>query len=170
MVTILNLLHSKICLYFVCLYNFVSTLGFSDEKNTMATISSTETVVASCSLKIRINPLRITTSSSTPKALVEVTLAEQRGESDLWRRHRVNGNSRGLFYAIQSTVQDSSSNGATSDAHSCFITGEDGKALIDLINIPYNTAVRVKASYDCGDYTIRATGNVIISKKVIHKK
>lgn len=144
---------------------FCITLGFSEENNSMTTISSTETVVASCSLKIRINPLESTTSSSTPKAIVEVTLVSRDGNPISGGNIALSA-TLGTLLCNPETVQDSSN----SDSHSCFITGEDGKAHIDLINIPYNTAVRVKASYDCGDYTIRASGNVIISKKVVHKK
>jgi hypothetical protein len=145
------------------------TLGFSEENNAMATISSTETVVASCSLKIKINPLESAASSSAPKAIVEVTLVTREG-NPISGGNIVLSATAGTLLCNPEPVQDSSKTSANSDSHACFITGEDGKALIDLINIPYNTAVRVKASYDCGDYTIRASGNLLLSKKVIHKK
>jgi hypothetical protein len=135
----------------------------------MATISSTESVVSSCSLKVRINPLESATSSSTPKAIVEVTLVNREGEPISGGNIELSANA-GTLLCIPKTVQDSSNSSTNSDTRSCFITGEDGKALIDLINIPYNTAVRVKALYDCGDYIIKASGNVMLSKKVIHKK
>jgi hypothetical protein len=162
----LNFFTPKLILF--CFFiQFCTTFGFSEENNAMATISSTETVVASCSLKIRINPLESTASSSIPKAIVEVTLVNREGDP-VSGGNIVLSATAGTLLCNPEPVQDSSR--ANSDSHACFITGEDGKALIDLINIPYNTAVRVKASYDCGDYTIRASGNLLLSKKVVHKK
>jgi hypothetical protein len=164
----LNILTTKLPCFYLIIQLFI-TLGFSDEKNHMTTISSTETVVASCSLIVRIKPLESTTSSSTPKAIVEVTLVSREG-NPISGGNIVLTATSGTLLCTSETFQDSSINKASSDSHSCFTTGEDGKAHIDLINIPYNTAVRVRALYDCGDYTIRASGNVLLSKKVIHKK
>lgn len=135
----------------------------------MTTISSVESVVSSCSLKVRINPLESATNSSTPKAIVEVTLVNRDGEPISGGNIELTANF-GTLLCKPKTVQDSVNSDANSDSRACFITGEDGKALIDLINIPYNTALRVKASYDCGDYIVKASGNVMLSKKVIHKK
>jgi hypothetical protein len=164
----LNFFTLKLTLF--CFFvQFCITLGFSEENNTMATISSTETVVASCSLKIRINPLESTANPSAPKAIVEVTLVNREGDP-ISGGNIVLSATAGTLLCNPEPVQDSSNTPGNSDSHACFITGEDGKALVDLINIPYNTAVRVKASYDCGDYTIRASGNLLLSKKVIHKK
>jgi hypothetical protein len=135
----------------------------------MATISSEETVVSSCRLQIKINPLQSASVSSAPKAVVIVLLVNGEGDP-ISGGHIELSATVGTLLCSSDTLSDSSSTKNDSDPRSCFSTGDDGKAQIDLINIPFNTPVRVKASYNYGDYTVRATGSVVISKKTIPKK
>jgi hypothetical protein len=157
----MNLLTTKFALIVIFIQICISS-AFPDEENSMATIMSDETVVSSCSLQIKINPVQPTAVSTAPKAIIEVTLISRDGNP-------ISGGNIGLTSTV-GTLQCKSLPGNDTDPRGCFITGDDGKAQIDLINIPFNTPVRVKASYNNGDYTVRATGSVIISKKTVHKK
>ena len=164
----MNLLATR----FSCLALFVQFFiasGFSEEDNSMATISSEETVISTCRLQIKINPLQSATVSSAPKAIVLVSLVNGEGDP-ISGGHIELSATAGTLLCSSDTLPDSSSTKNDSDPRSCFSTGDDGKAQIDLINLPFNTPVRVKASYNYGDYTVKATGSVVISKKTIHKK
>ena len=125
----------------------------------MATILTDETVVSSCSLAVKINKPLSTGTENLPEAAIEVSLFSRGGDPIAGQEIKISA-TNGTFLC----------NSASSDDRSCFTTDSNGKALINLVNIPYNSQVRVKASYDCGNYQVYATGNVLISKKTFKKK
>ncbi len=57
--------------------------------------------------------------------------------------------------------------GESVDDRTCFITDANGKAKVNLLNIQLNSPVKVKASCDCGGYSVSATGTLTMrhSKK-----
>ncbi|MBN1757710.1 MAG: hypothetical protein JW863_05305 [Chitinispirillaceae bacterium] len=46
----------------------------------------------------------------------------------------------------------------------CFSTRDDGIAKLYLVNIPLNTKIQVKATYNCGDRIISSTASLAISR------
>ncbi len=129
----------------------------------MGSILSEESIVESCSLSIKIIPIKPQPSDPAAMAEITVTVLNRDGIP-------VSGNQINVT-ADAGTLNCSALTGESgSDDKSCFSTNQDGKAIINLINLPFNKNIKVKASTQCGDYVLTASGSAIISKKVIKKK
>jgi hypothetical protein len=147
-------------IYFLTSVLIISSLPcFSDETGTITIIPTDEKIVTSCHLAIKIKTPSPTDIDRTPKVMVEISLLSADSIP-------ISGQKIQLTATTGTFLCDATN----SDDRSCFITDQNGKALVNLINIPYNLKIRVKALCDCGDYQVNATGNVLIYKKAIHNK
>ncbi|HMA64883.1 MAG TPA: hypothetical protein VKO63_06790 [Chitinispirillaceae bacterium] len=129
----------------------------------MGSIASEESVIQSCSLSIKIIPTQPLPSDPAAKAEITVTVLSRDGIPVSGNQIELTANA-GTFNCTISAGE------SESDDNSCFSTNQDGKAIISLINLPFNKSIKVKASTQCGDYVLTASGSAIISKKVIKKK
>lgn len=136
----------------------ITNVSFSSDDGTMATIYTDEKVITSCTLSIKVSTAQ-SVENATPKAVVEVFLFNKDGEP-------ISGGQIGLTATAGTFI----CNETTTDDKTCFFSGPDGKAKITLINIPYNSPVKIKASYNCGDYDVYATGNLLLTKRTTRKK
>ncbi len=153
----LILIHYRI-LFFVLFLITITNVTFSSDDGTMGTIYTDEKVVTSCTLSIKVSTVQ-SIESAAPKALVEVFLLNKDGEP-------ISGGQIGLTATAGTFI----CNEINMDDKTCFFSGPDGKAKITLINIPYNSPVKIKASYNCGDYDVYATGNLLLTKRTTRKK
>lgn len=129
----------------------------------MGSIASEESIVQTCSLSIKITPSQPQPSDLAAKAEISVTVLSRDGIPVIGNQIELTANA-GTFNCPAVAGE------SESDDKSCFSTNQDGKAIITLINLPFNKSIKVKASTQCGDYVLTASGSVIISKKVIKKK
>lgn len=129
----------------------------------MGSIASEESIIQSCSLSVKIIPTQPQPSDPAAMAEVTVTVLNRDGTP-------VSGNQIELTANAGTFNCPASSGEIASDAKSCFSTNQDGRAIITLMNLPFNKGIKVKASTQCGDYILTASGSAIISKKVIKRK
>lgn len=109
-------------------------------------------------MKISMNPVKPEDQSGS--AVVEIKLAGKAGDP-IAGKDLVMTATWGTFLCRLSQDTAAVDSG---DPRSCFVTGQDGKALINLVNLPINSPVNVKAVCDCGDYVVSATGNLSIKQ------
>jgi hypothetical protein len=129
----------------------------------MGSIASEESIVQSCSLSIKIIPTQPQPSDPAAKAQITVTVLSRDGIPVSGNQIQLTANA-GTFNCPESAGD------SAADDKRCFSTNQDGNAIITLINLPFNKSIKVKASTQCGDYLLTASGSAIISKKVIKKK
>ncbi len=129
----------------------------------MGSISSEESIIESCSLSLKITPIKPHPSDPAAMAEITVTILNHDGIPVTGNQIDVATNA-GTFNCPVLTGE------SASDDKSCFSTDQDGKAVINLINLPFNKNIKVKASTQCGEYVLTASGSAIISRKVIKKK
>ena len=67
-------------------------------------------------------------------------------------------------------LPDDTTGSETGDGKECFTTGDDGKAKIYLVNIPFNQRVHIKANYVCDGRLITSTASLSVSRRVVRKK
>lgn len=67
-------------------------------------------------------------------------------------------------------LPDDTAAGSIEAEETCFSTGDDGKANVFLVNIPFNQPLRIKATHDCDGRLITGTASVTISRGVVRKK
>lgn len=150
----------------VCIFVFAVSAFSEGENATMTTLETQETIISSCSLAVKITGKQPGPSEAAAKALIEVSLCDKNKNPIAGSEIRISA-TVGTFICPQANDSTGKTN---TDDRSCFTTGPDGKALIDLINIPFNTMVRVKASSECGNYKVNASGNVSFAKKTVKKR
>jgi len=140
----------------------------ASDSDAMGYIDSDEQIVVSCSLSMKVKPIQLLEGETMAKAIIEVTLLSRDGAPVQGTQIDVSA-TQGTFMC-NTITNDSGSIKYDADDRSCFVTNTDGKAIINLLNLPLNTQVRVKAKCSCGDYTMTASGSTTISKKIIRKK
>ena len=110
------------------------------------------------SMKLALAPAR--PEDKTARAVVEVFLRTKGGQPIAGKEIQVTS-SWGTFLCKLPELRDSTDTDPADD-RSCFVTGSDGKVKINLINLLMNEAVQVKATCDCGDYFVHASGNLSV--------
>jgi len=146
---------------------FISTL-FS-EPNSMESIATEESIVQSCSLSVKVKPQQPSPADPAAKIIVEVTVLSRDGTPVQGNTINLTATS-GTFLCTSYSNDSTLSTSANSDDKSCFITNTDGKTIITLVNVPFNTTVKVKASTECGDFVLTSSGSAIVTKKTVKKK
>jgi hypothetical protein len=144
---------------------FIFAIFTFGENATMTTLETQETISSSCRLAVKITGKQPGATDAAAKALVEVSMFDKDGNPISGSEISVTA-TVGTFICPQ--LNDSTGKNDADD-RSCFITGPDGKARINLINIPFNTQVRVKATSECGNYKVNASGSVSFSRKTVKK-
>jgi len=118
-----------------------------------------------CDISMKISLIPVKPQDRSGRAVVNIKLVNKAGAPISGKKIELSA-SWGTFVC---RLPEDSAAADSSDMRSCFITGKDGKARVNLINIPFNSPVNVKALCDCGDYTVSATGNLSI-KQIRRKK
>ena len=118
-----------------------------------------------CQISMKISMNQVKPEDESGSAVVEVKLVDKSGVP-ISGKDLVLTASWGTF--LCRLPQDSSSI-EPADSRSCFVTDQDGKTRINLINLPINSPVNVKATCDCGDYIVSATGKLAIKRQVKRK-
>ena len=129
----------------------------------MGSIAPEEVIIESCSLSIKIVPIQPQPSDPAAMANITVTVLNRDGTPVSGSQIDVTANAGTFKCPVSAGVSEV-------DERTCFSTNQDGNAVISLINLPFNTNIKVSASTQCGDYVLKASGTAIISKKVIKKK
>ena len=126
-----------------------------------------EVITRTCRLSIKAEVIPDKTlEKPTGRAVVTVDLTDD--ESNPYRGERVEVRATGGTFICR-LPEDSSSESSETDSD-CFTTRDDGIAKLYLINIPLNTKVQIKASYDCGDRIINSTASLAISRARVKRK
>ncbi|HEX3018940.1 MAG TPA: hypothetical protein VHP36_01500 [Chitinispirillaceae bacterium] len=124
---------------------------------------------SSCKLSMKLVMTTPEADAATGRAIVEVKLINSLG-NPLSDYEIQLSSTRGTFLC-QLPEQKSENAGDNPEIdRSCFLTGQDGKIKVNLVNLPLNGgAVQVKATCDCGGYQVYASGNINYNKKIIKK-
>jgi hypothetical protein len=124
--------------------------------------------VSSCSLFVKVTVYTPDSGDRSGKAMVEASLSDKNGLPIPDRKLSLTATC-GTLTCPQQTGQWIDSTGQT-PAQSCFVTGNDGKVLVFLVDIPFNKPGRVKASCLWGNSKVQASTGFSITRKVIRKK
>lgn len=117
-------------------------------------------VTHSCSLSVALAALPDETVRASGRARFSAFLCNRHGEPSAGETLQITATHGTLLCTLpgDSSVVDGTA------ATSCFTTGKNGRLVVYLINIPLNQVVQVKAHYDCGEYLVSGTGNLVISR------
>lgn len=123
----------------------------------------------SCKISMQLNMAAPDADALTGRAVVEVKLINDLGNPLSGYQIQLTSNS-GTFLCQLPEQKKGSTDGEDVD-RTCFLTGQDGKIRVHLVNLPLNGGVvQVKAVCDCGGYQVYASGNINYNKKTIGKK
>ena len=121
----------------------------------------TETVTRTCSLAVSLTVIPDETlKKPTGRAKVVIILCDRNGNPYSGETLQLTANA-GTFACKLPEEETKDEEGTSAD---CFATGADGKANLYLLNIPINQRVRIKATYDCGEYIVTSTASCVISR------
>ena len=121
----------------------------------------------SCSLSIKTTVFPPDSSEKTGRGYVEALLCDKNGVPLPNKEITMSTSCGQLSCQAPGWYDDISS---ISSDRSCFKTGADGRVQVYLANIPFNTRGLIKATSNCDEITVRATGNFQISRKVVKHK
>ena len=113
-----------------------------------------------CAISINLSLSPVAPGDLSGRAVIEVKINNKSGTPIVGRSFELTA-SRGTFLC---RLPGDSSETDSTQSRSCFVTGQDGKGRVHLVNVPFNSPVNVKAISDCGDYTVSATGNLSIKQ------
>jgi hypothetical protein len=113
---------------------------------------------SSCVMSMNMKLTPVYPDDKTGRALVVVTLKDKSGNPLSGKQIEFSA-SWGTFQCwLPEDIM--TSNGDSVTDRTCFITDANGKAKVNLINIQLNSPVKVKATCDCGGYTVSANGSL----------
>ena len=115
---------------------------------------------AGCNISIKLALTPVKPQDQTGRAVVEVTVVNKAGAPISGKEIALTA-TWGTFLC---KLPEDTTSADSADARSCFATGTNGKARFHLVNLPFNSPVKVTATGDCGDYTVSATGNLSIKQ------
>ncbi|MBN1575909.1 MAG: hypothetical protein JW913_05110 [Chitinispirillaceae bacterium] len=126
-----------------------------------------EVVSRTCRLAVKVEVIRDSMlERPSGRALVTAHLFD--GDGNPYRGERIELTATtGTFIC---RLPDDSSTADAELSKDCYSTGDDGKAKIYLVNIPFNQKVHIKANYDCDDRLITGTASLSVSRSVVRKK
>ncbi|NLW32493.1 MAG: hypothetical protein GXY77_13675 [Fibrobacter sp.] len=113
-----------------------------------------------CDISMKLSLIPVEEGDRSGRAVVNLRLIDKAGAPISGKKIDLSA-SWGTFMC---RLPEDTTNEESSDARSCFVTGDDGNARVNLVNIPFNSPVNVKAVCDCGGYTVSATGNLSIKQ------
>ena len=119
--------------------------------------------VSSCSLAVKVTVYSPESNDLSGKAMVEAMLCDK-GKIPIPGRKITMTATCGTLTCLQSNMANDS--GPRSFEGSCFTTGNDGKVLVFLVDIPFNKPGRVKAACTVGDFNITASSKFSIMRKI----
>src|SRR5690554_7759556 len=105
-----------------------------------------------CDISMKLSLIPVEEGDRSGRAVVNLRLVNKAGAPISGKEIDLSA-SWGTFMC---KLPEDTTNEDFSDARSCFVTGEDGNARVNLVNIPFNSPVNVKAVCDCGGYTVSA--------------
>jgi hypothetical protein len=134
-------------------------IGWSQDYETVETVS--------CKISMSIVADRATLKDVAGTAVVEVKLVDKAGKPIAGQEIAVQGTAGTLLCRVPG---DTSKPGKVEDDRTCFTTDENGKSKLYFVNIPFNTTIRVKATSQCGDFEVHATGSVAVTRGMPRKQ
>lgn len=119
----------------------------------------------SCVISMDMKMSPVYPDDKSGRAFVVVTLKDKNGNPLSGKQVEFSA-SWGTFQCLLPEDIMTGSGGSVDD-RSCFTTDVNGKAKVNLINIQLNSPVKVKATCDCGGYSVSASGTLTMrsSKK-----
>lgn len=111
-----------------------------------------------CYISMSMKMSQVKTTDKTGRAVVEVTLKDKSGNPLPGREIELNA-SWGMFLCILPEEADSAGVNSAEE-RGCYTTDANGKSRINLINIQLDSPVKVKATCDCGGYSVYASGTL----------
>jgi hypothetical protein len=119
----------------------------------------------SCVISMDMKMSPVYPDDKSGRAFVVVTLKDKSGNPLSGKQIEFSA-SWGTFQCLLPEDIMTSSGGSVDD-RTCFTTDVNGKAKVNLINIQLNSPVKVKATCDCGGYSVSASGTLTMrsSKK-----
>lgn len=127
-----------------------------------------ETVSSSCKISMQLTMAVPEKDAVSGRAIIEVKLINDLGNPLAGRTIQLTS-TRGTFLCRLPEQKTSESNESEPD-NTCFITGQDGLVKVNLINLPLNGNVQVKATCDCGGYQVFTSGSLNYANKITKKK
>ncbi|MBN1309602.1 MAG: hypothetical protein JXA18_16905 [Chitinispirillaceae bacterium] len=126
-----------------------------------------EVISRTCRLAVKVEIIRDSVlERPAGRALVTVHLFD--GDDNPYRGERIELIATSGTFLCR--LPEDTAEGETEAADECFSTGDDGKAKIYLVNIPFNQRVHIKANYDCDGRLITGTASLSVSRSVVRKK
>ena len=120
----------------------------------------------SCSLSMKITVFPPEASETSGRGYIEVFLCDKNGiavpnkEISLISSCGVLSCQAGMYGDDRSLSSDKT----------CYVTGDDGRAQVYLVDVPFNTQGRVKATSFCNEITVKGSGTFMISRKSAKKR
>lgn len=120
-----------------------------------------ESVVASCSLFVKTSIYPYDYLAQYGHGKVEATLCDKKGAAIPYQEIHLTATC-GKFSCALPDIE----NGADSASRdsSCYITAKDGRILVYLLDIPFNTSGKVLASCAYGDMSVKATSTFWVKR------
>ena len=145
--------------FFILMIISAAFLGWSQDYETVETVS--------CKISMSVTVDKASLKDVSGTAVVEVKLIDKAGNPIAGQEISVQGTGGTLLCRVPG---DTSKPGKVEDDRTCFTTGENGKAKLYFVNIPFNTTIRVKATSQCGDFEVHATGSVAVTRGMQKKR
>jgi hypothetical protein len=119
--------------------------------------------LTSCQLAVTTSVYSPDTADRFGKAMAEVTLTDESG-LPIPNQPIQMTTSCGIFSCLP--PENLTDAGLENPLLACFTTGSDGKMVVYIVKIPFNSKGLVKASFTWGNTTIKASGNFLITRSV----
>jgi hypothetical protein len=119
--------------------------------------------VTSCSLFVKATVYTPDSSDVAGKAMIEAALSDKNGIPIPGRKITLTATC-GTLTCLQSNMANDSA--PRTQEGPCFTTGNDGKILVFLVDIPFNKPGRVKAGCTFGDFKVNASSKFSIMRKI----
>jgi hypothetical protein len=127
----------------------------------------TEMVTRTCRLSVKLEAIPDKTlKKPTGRAIVTAVLSDDDGNP--YRGERVEFSATNGTFICR--LPDDSTSDASETSTDCFTTRDDGIAKLYLVNIPLNTKIQVKASFDCGDRIVTSTASLAFSRSKVQRQ
>jgi hypothetical protein len=132
----------------------------------------TREFASSCSLSLKTTVFPPEAADRSGRGYVEVWLCDKGGVPMPNREVKLTISCGVLSCQLPGWYDDV---GSISSDRSCYMTGSDGKIQVYIVNIPFNTPGRVRASASCGDISASGSSTFKImrtqpKKKTVKKK
>ena len=150
---------------YLMVFSLVATVFAYEESYEIP--DETEVVTRTCRLSVKLEVIPDKTMEKpTGRAVVTANLFDDEGNP--YRGERIEFSAtHGTFIC---TLPEDAVTEESETSTDCFSTRDDGIAKLYLVNIPLNTKIQVKATYNCGDRIISSTASLGISRGKVKRR